>query len=130
MIRLYAVLGSSAILLRSIRRRSPSDGVCRSLSSILKFFAWIFQFCGGVRIAGPENVRDAYRKLLLIGLGAQEIVHDWAENDSQFDDEKAHDADSDVDESSDTDEITTETAEEIETISPYENVVQDDEEVE
>lgn len=94
------------------------------------FFAWIFQFCGGVRIAGPENMRDAYRKHLLIGLGAQEIVHDWAENDSQFDDEKAHDADSDVDESSDTDEITTETAEEIETISPSENVVQDDEEVE
>ncbi len=67
------MLGSSAILLRSIRRRSPSDDVCRSLSSILK----------------------------------------WYRTDS-----------------SDTDEITTETAEGIETISPSENVVQDDEEVE
>ena len=28
------------------------------------FFAWLFQFCGGICIAGPKSVADKYVKLL------------------------------------------------------------------
>ena len=28
------------------------------------FFSWVFQFCGGITIAGPDNVRAEYEKML------------------------------------------------------------------
>ena len=51
------------------------------------FFAWVFQFSGGIRIAAPERVRDDYRRHIMIALGAQEIVHDFVENVSDIGDE-------------------------------------------
>ena len=28
------------------------------------FYAWVFQFAGGIRIAGPESVREEYMEML------------------------------------------------------------------
>lgn len=36
------------------------------------FFAWVFQFSGQIRIAGPENVKEKYRELLTRILTEQE----------------------------------------------------------
>ena len=42
--------------------------VCPSVT----FFAWVFQFSGGIRIAGPEDVKEKYRELLTRILTEQE----------------------------------------------------------
>ena len=38
------------------------------------FFAWVFQFSGGIRIAGPENVKNKYRELITQVLAEQDSV--------------------------------------------------------
>ena len=36
------------------------------------FFSWIFQFCGGIRIAGPKNVKKEYEEMLRTVLERQQ----------------------------------------------------------
>lgn len=38
------------------------------------FFAWVFQFSGGIKIAGPENVKNKYRELITQVLAEQDSV--------------------------------------------------------
>lgn len=35
------------------------------------FFAWVFQYCGGIRITGPAEVAERYREMLEEALSAQ-----------------------------------------------------------
>ncbi len=38
------------------------------------FFSWAFGFCGGIRIVGPEDVREKYEGLLRKVLDGQEYL--------------------------------------------------------
>ncbi|WP_442950784.1 hypothetical protein [Oribacterium sp. WCC10] len=59
--------------MKRIHRRQRRDNSCDTgisfratvkVSVSRTFYAWVFQFAGGIRIAGPEGVREEYMEML------------------------------------------------------------------